>query len=116
MAQTHHLKTLPVYFDAVERGDKPFEVRFNDRDYQAGDILVLQCTREDRLDEVDWDTAVLAETGQRRAKRELRMRVTWILTGGKFGIEPDHVVMAIEREVPARRRNLGKLSLLPELV
>lgn len=39
---THDLKILPRYFDAVEDGSKPFEVRRNDRDYQVGDILLLR--------------------------------------------------------------------------
>lgn len=40
--KTHKLKTLPAYFDAVERGDKTFELRNNDRDFQAGDVLLLE--------------------------------------------------------------------------
>lgn len=40
--KTHTLKTLPVYFDAVERGDKTFELRNNDRDFQTGDTLILE--------------------------------------------------------------------------
>lgn len=42
MSKTHELKTLPVYFDAVKRGDKTFEVRKNDRDFQTGDVLILK--------------------------------------------------------------------------
>ena len=38
----HYLKILPEYFDAVKRGDKTFEVRLNDRDYQVNDVLHLQ--------------------------------------------------------------------------
>ena len=37
----HHLKTSSEYFDAVEVGDKNFEVRFNDRQFQTGDHVVL---------------------------------------------------------------------------
>jgi len=39
---THKLKTLPVYFNAVEKGIKKFEIRNNnDRDFQCGDIVIL---------------------------------------------------------------------------
>ena len=37
--KVHDLKTLPEYFEAVDSGAKPFEVRFNDRDFKAGDVL-----------------------------------------------------------------------------
>jgi len=38
----HNLKTIPPYFQDVLDGVKTFEYRYNDRDYQVGDILVLQ--------------------------------------------------------------------------
>lgn len=38
---THHLKTLPPYFDAVISGSKTFEVRKNDRAFKQGDCVVL---------------------------------------------------------------------------
>ena len=36
---THNLKIKKQYADRVVTGEKPFEVRINDRDYQTGDIL-----------------------------------------------------------------------------
>ena len=36
MAQEHILKTWPNYFDAVKRGEKPFEVRRDDRGCTGG--------------------------------------------------------------------------------
>lgn len=44
---THELKTFPPYFAAVAEGRKTFEVRWNDRAYQAGDMVVLR----------EWDPA-----------------------------------------------------------
>lgn len=38
----HDLKIAPAYFDAVADGSKPFEVRFNDRNYKVGDTLLLR--------------------------------------------------------------------------
>ena len=40
--QHHYIKVLPEYYRAIERGEKTFEVRFNDRNYQVCDILHLQ--------------------------------------------------------------------------
>lgn len=42
MSRAHHVKILPEYYDYVEKRIKNAEVRYNDRDYRAGDWLVLQ--------------------------------------------------------------------------
>ncbi len=39
---THHLKTLPEYFQAVIAGTKPFEIRNNDRGFKPGDRVILE--------------------------------------------------------------------------
>jgi len=38
----HRLKTLPQYFREIENGNKTFELRLNDRNFQLGDMLILQ--------------------------------------------------------------------------
>lgn len=40
--RTHDVKLLPPFFDAVLSGQKTFEIRLNDRDYQEGDLLYLR--------------------------------------------------------------------------
>lgn len=42
MSQEHILKTWDVYWDAIERGEKLFEIRRDDRGFQKGDILILR--------------------------------------------------------------------------
>ena len=37
----HELKIKPEYYRDVVSGDKTFEIRKNDRNYQVGDLLVL---------------------------------------------------------------------------
>lgn len=86
----HKLKTWPVYFDAIERGDKTFEVRRDDRGFQKGDILILQRTQ----DEFPHHRVVYDYGG--KVANELRRRIKYVLTGGQFGIEPGYVVMQLE--------------------
>lgn len=38
---THVLKCWPVYFDAIVRGEKTFELRRDDRPFRFGDCLEL---------------------------------------------------------------------------
>lgn len=38
----HDLKIWPIYFERVRNGTKTFEVRNNDRDFQAGDTVTLK--------------------------------------------------------------------------
>jgi ASC-1-like (ASCH) protein len=77
---THELKCWPEYFDAIYIGEKKFEVRKNDRNYQVGDSLYLQ----------EWSPQFQSYTG-----RMLVLQVTYILQGGQFGIEEGYVVMSI---------------------
>ncbi len=78
----HHLKTWPEFFTAVVSGDKTFEVREDDRGFEVGDVLVLR------------EYAV----GVGFSGYEVRRRVTYIMRGGAFGLEPSHVVLAIRPE------------------
>jgi len=80
---THDLKCWPPYFEDIVTGRKNFECRAADRDYKAGDLL--------RLREFDPEKGY---TG-----RELTERVTYVLHGNQFGIEPGHVVMSLYKPV-----------------
>lgn len=42
MRAEHELKCLPEYFSRIQSGQKTFEIRKNDRDFQVGDILILK--------------------------------------------------------------------------
>src|SRR3954465_11486267 len=48
--KTHRLKTWPVFFEEVRKLNKRFELRMNDRDFQAGDVLILE---EWKLDDTE---------------------------------------------------------------
>lgn len=38
----HCLKTWPEWFNLTKEGKKTYELRFNDRNFKEGDILVLK--------------------------------------------------------------------------
>lgn len=80
MMNTHELKTWPRYYRQVERGDKTFEVRRDDRWFCVGDTLVLH----------EYDPDMCKHTG-----RSLTKTVTSVLRGGQFGIETGYVVMSL---------------------
>ena len=42
MPKIHELKIAPEYFEKVLSKEKTFEFRYNDRNYQIGDILKLK--------------------------------------------------------------------------
>lgn len=77
----HWLKTWVEFWPAIESGAKTFEVRFNDRNFQVGDTLVLEC----------FDP----ETQTRPPVKPIVKRVTYILD--KFsGLAPGYVVMGLQ--------------------
>ena len=39
---THKLKVWSEYMDDLINGNKSFEVRFNDRNFHVGDVLILE--------------------------------------------------------------------------
>lgn len=74
----HELKTWQFYYADVISGNKNFEVRKGDRNFEVGDTLHLK----------EYDPHSNTYTG-----RECRVKVGYILFGGQFGIEEGFVVM-----------------------
>ena len=77
----HELKSWPIYYQAVEDGIKPFEVRLNDRNYRRGDTVVLR----------EYNECTDAFTG-----RSLTRRITYVLYGPELGIEDGYCVFGME--------------------
>lgn len=74
--KVHHIKLGESFFGEVERGEKTFELRKNDRDYKKGDILEMMEFKDGK------------NTG-----RTVRVLVTYILT--EFaGLEEGYCIMA----------------------
>lgn len=86
----HQLKTHARYWDAVENGSKTFEVRRNDRAFQTGDILELEKVENDP------PHAYVTAPGHRFSKMVIRKRVSYLLQGGQFGIDPAFCVLGLQ--------------------
>jgi hypothetical protein len=80
----HSLKILAAFYDEVESGRKPFEVRWNDRDYRVGDHVHLNCVYDvDGNRILDPTKIVIART------------ITYVLTGEEWGIMKGYVVLGL---------------------
>lgn len=93
--QTHILKTEARYWDAAKRGQKTFEVRKNDRAFQTGDILELAKWNNEK------PYGYITEDGHSDYPGnalKLRFRITYLLQGGQFGIEPGYCVLGLGPE------------------
>lgn len=77
----HQLKIMPQYFQAVWDGQKTFELRKDDRNYQEGDILALR----------EWD-------GEKYTGRGIAVRITHILRNcPEYGLADGYCIMSIRR-------------------
>lgn len=75
---THELKIAPEYFEKVLSKEKTFEFRYNDRNYQVGDILNLKEYKNGTY------------TG-----RETNVEITYILQDFE-GLQPDYAILSIK--------------------
>ncbi|MVM34251.1 DUF3850 domain-containing protein [Spirosoma sp. HMF4905] len=75
----HELKCLPEFFQDLKAGHKCFEVRRNDRNFQAGEELYLR----------EWSP----EGGY--TEDTLLLDITYVLPGGQNGIDPEYCVMSL---------------------
>jgi hypothetical protein len=94
----HCLKIESPYLDDIKSGKKKFEWRKNDRDFETGDLLVLQEILNDTFyPDPDSGSGMRYEydkSGERVA-RIVVMRVTYI-TAGMFEITPGYCILGIE--------------------
>jgi hypothetical protein len=76
MSVHHHLKTETEFYQAVERGEKHFEYRLNDRDFKEYDIVFLE------------EVVSGIKTGRKIGP----LTITYVLQGGKLGLDKDYCV------------------------
>lgn len=82
--QTHKIKLRKEFCNAVYEGYKNFEIRYNDRGYQKGDIV---------------NFIPVDETGVEiyHAVKEVIYRITYVMNG--WGLQDNYVVFGIVAEV-----------------
>ena len=77
----HELKIHPKYYRAVLLGLKKVEIRLNDRNYQEGDLLILN--------EFDPKT-------EKYTRFQVKRKVDLIIRD-VAGLDPDYVIMQISK-------------------
>ena len=75
----HELKIYPKYFQETIEGNKPFEIRKNDRHFQVGDVLLLK----------EWDN--IKYTG-----REIGAVVRYVLADTFIGLAEGYVALGLQ--------------------
>lgn len=108
--KVHTLKTEARFYDAIEAGLKPFEVRFNDRDYAIGDTLVLVRIVP------EGEAAAEGQPCPCAAPSCLQVAVTFILDDPRYGVQPGWVVLGLGTPIKVRPGLLHELigRSLPE--
>lgn len=87
----HELKTTQPFFERVWTGEKPFELRRNDRGYQVGDLLIL---REYVPPTLPLPLLMGTYTGRR-----IHAQVTYVLTGIVDGFDlADRAILGLRIE------------------
>lgn len=76
----HYLRVWEEFFSALESQEKRFEIRVNDRDFNVGDILVLE----------EWNNKEEKYTG-----KKLFTRVSYMIQG-VFGLPKNLCVMSLK--------------------
>lgn len=94
----HDLKCHPPYFEAVLRGDKPFELRRDDRGYAVGDVLRLREWLPDMYVDALDDGSTREEAAEfAYSGRECRAAVTYALRGEPW-LAPGYVALGLRLE------------------
>jgi hypothetical protein len=85
----HELKTDPYVFEEVFKDNKTFEIRYNDRNFEVNDILILKETKYTGAEMKSG--AELIYTG-----RELTKRVSHVFKGPFYGLKENWVILSIK--------------------
>lgn len=90
LGRVHDLKTDPEVFSAVLCGEKTYEIRYNDRNYQPGEILVLKETKH--TGQAMRQGSPLEYTG-----RQCAGVITHVLAGPIYGLVEGWAILSFYR-------------------
>lgn len=77
MAEHHYLKTETQYYQAIERGEKKFELRKNDRNFKKYDMIHLEEVVEGVY-----------------TKRSLPpLEIQYVFKGGEYGLKEGYCII-----------------------
>ncbi len=89
----HKLKVHPPHWKDIADGAKRVEIRFDDRGYKPGDVLVLREYVPHRHDGYSADYFGGEYTGN-----VCRRTISHVLPGGQFGLEHGYVALSLFEE------------------
>lgn len=84
---TIKLKIWPEFFERVISGHKRAEFRKNDKDFQEGDLIILQ----------EWSPKSGRYTG-----RKTQVEISDVISGGYFGIPEGYCMFSIRKPTQPR--------------
>ena len=108
----HYLKISDDYHNRVVRGEKRAELRFNDRDFQRGDVIVfmtqvekdeVRCGSSEYISKDGFDWLVHSDVWE----------ITHVLHY-PHGLKKDYVVLSIDRCHPMPNRKTKEIQKLLE--
>lgn len=86
----HELKILHEYLVDVDLGNKTFELRKNDRDYQVGDLIRFIDVRE--------DDSTYKNQIEPNIDENTLYRITYVLKDvEQYGLDKEYCILAIKK-------------------
>ena len=90
----HKLKIKEEYYKAIVDGNKTFELRKNDRDYQVGDLIQFT---DDLFNQEKIADKFMAEKYYPQPSETL-FKITYILEGvPEYGLDTEYCILGIKR-------------------
>ena len=84
----HELKIKQEYLIDVALGNKTFELRYNDRDYQVGDLIRF----------IDISVGYTSNDVEPYIDENTLYRITYVLKDvEKYGLDKDYCILAIKK-------------------